>query len=69
MTKPTLQEIANLPHTQAVNAMREHYDPQWPMVTHEPDEMTECDCCGEAFERGELKDGYCHLCVDGEYDD
>jgi hypothetical protein len=39
--KPTLQEIANMPHTQTVLAMREHYDPHWPMVTAEPEQAGE----------------------------
>lgn len=41
--KPTLQEIANMPHSIAVMAMREHYDPEWPLVTSDPEPETDED--------------------------
>lgn len=52
--KPALHEIANMPHSQAVMAMREHYDPQWPMVTADPDELVECELCGDEVPRGKV---------------
>lgn len=67
--KPSLHEIANMPHTQAVNAMREHYDPRWPMVTSDPDEEIECDCCGEIHPAGVMEDGFCPACSDIDDED
>lgn len=67
--KPSLHEIANMPHSQAVMAMREHYDPQWPMVTAEPDEEVECDACGDLHPLGVMDGGYCPRCADLEDED
>lgn len=29
MTRPTLQEIADMPHCAGLDAVRQHYDPHW----------------------------------------
>jgi hypothetical protein len=36
--KPTLHEIAAMPYSVGLAAMREHYDPLWGMVTPEGDD-------------------------------